>query len=94
VLPGAMPTFNFVEMLYGGQMPLWWTVVEADTTDIQFPIIPQIQGFSPLPSGTPLEMVVNRVLKPGASVDNFDFWDTYVRGSWKSWSTSKAPFVP
>jgi hypothetical protein len=92
-LPSAEPTFNFIEMIYQGSFPLWWTVVKADVTEVNFPPLAEIKGYSPLPPGAVVAMVVNRVLKPGASVDNFDFWDTWDKGSWKSWSKDTVGFV-
>ncbi len=94
----ALPTLNFVQMLAGagGAFPAWWTVVEAEVTDVTFPNLPQIQPtINPLQpfSGSAVMMQVNRVLKPGASVHNFDFWDIYDRSGWTSWSTDAVPFL-
>ena len=94
-LPSAAPTFNLVEMLIGPgyYFPAWSTVVEAQTQDVTFPNLPEIEGISPLPAGSAL-LKVNRVLKPGASADNFDFWDTWDRSSWKSWSSDGIVIMP
>ena len=94
-LPGAEPTFNFVEMLSGPgwYFPAWWTVVEADVQDITFPNLMEIQGINPFPPGN-LLMRVTRVLKPGASVHNFDFFDMYDAGGWQSWAMDGVEFSP
>jgi hypothetical protein len=94
VAPSTSPTFNFIEMMAGQQFPLWWTVVEADVMDVHFPNLPLIQGLYPLPPGSSIMLVVNRILKPGSTADNFDFWDTYDQSSWKSWSQNSRSFVP
>lgn len=94
--PSASPTFNFVEMLAGAPtyaFPAWWTVTAADTWAIDFPNLFEIQSINPFPA-TSLMMKVNRVLKPGASADNFDFWDTYDRSGWTSWSSDAVFFTP
>jgi len=97
--PSALPTFNFVQMLAGPgfYFPAWWTVVESEVTEVTFPNLPEISpGVSPLApfAGGPILMQVNRVFKPGASVHNFDFWDMYDVGSWKSWATNGVTFTP
>ncbi len=90
--PGAMPTFNYVEMSYQ-DFPVWWTIVKADDQDVDFPNLPVIEGINPFP-GPGHVLRLNRVLKPGVDVDNFDFWDMYDGGSWKSWATDAIPFDP
>jgi hypothetical protein len=90
--PSAMPTFNFIEMSVQ-QFPVWWTVIEASTQQVNFPNLLQIQGISPFPSTSAL-LTVTRILKPGVTVDNFDFWDTYDPLSWQSWSRSAVPIIP
>jgi len=62
--------------------------------DVHFPNLPLIQGLYPLPPGSSIMLVVNRILKPGSTADNFDFWDTYDQSSWKSWSQNSRSFVP
>ncbi len=86
--PSASPTFNFVEMLYSN-FPMWWTVVDAAAQDVTFPNLPMVEGITPWISPQTL-IRVNRVLKPGVTVDNFDFWDTYDTSSWQSWSWGTA----
>jgi hypothetical protein len=93
VAPSALPTFNFVEQLWNGTFPAWWTVVKAETQDVVFPNLLAIKGISPFPNGGTVNLVVNRVLKPGSSVDNFDFWDTYDRSTWKSWSRDQVTYL-
>jgi len=92
--PSTRPTLNFLEMLAGMEFPMWWTVVEADVESVTFPNLPLIQGLYPLPPGTSIMLVVNRILKPGSTADNFDFWDTYDQGSWQSWARNTRLFVP
>ena len=94
VKPSVLPTFNFVEMLWNGSFPVWWNVIEAETMDITFPNLLAIKGISPFPNMGTVNLVVNRVLKPGVSVDNFDFWDTYNRSGWKSWAKDQVSFTP
>jgi hypothetical protein len=94
--PGTAPTFNFVEMLAGAPQyafPAWWTVTAADTSEVNFPNLIEIHSINPFPTNA-LMMKVNRVLKPGASANNFDFWDTYDNSTWKSWSSDAAYFSP
>ncbi len=94
--PSVLPTFNFVQVLAGPgfYFPAWWTVIEAEVEEVTFPNLPEIEGISPLGpfAGSQLLLQVNRVLKPGASVHNFDFWDMYDVSSWKSWSTNGVTF--
>ncbi len=92
---GHLPTFNFVEMMmgWGNYFPAWWAVVEAETQHVQFPELPVDPGINPFLEGNAV-MFVHRVYKPGASADNFDFWDTYWTGTWQSWSSAVVPFTP
>ncbi len=92
---GYLPTFNFVEMLmgYGNYFPVWWAVVDALTTNVSFPNLPIDHGISPWVDGNAI-MMVHRVYKPGATADNFDFWDTWLKGGWTSWSSAGVPFTP
>jgi hypothetical protein len=94
VKASVLPTFNFVEMLWNGNFPVWWNVVEAETQLVIFPNLLAIKGISPFPNLGTVNLVLNRVLKPGVSVDNFDFWDTYDRSGWKSWASDQVSFVP
>jgi hypothetical protein len=94
VKASVLPTFNFVEMLWNGNFPVWWNVVEAETQLVIFPNLLAIKGISPFPNMGTVNLVLNRVLKPGVSVDNFDFWDTYDRSGWKSWASDQVSFVP
>ena len=93
-LPGHEPTFNFVEMMmgWGNYFPAWWHVVDAQTTDVTLPHLPTL-GIDPFLEGNAV-LFVHRVYKPGTTADNFDFWDTYQRGSWTSWATAQAIFTP
>ncbi len=83
-LPGALPTFNFIEIT-AFDFPVWWTVVEAQSQEVTYPNLMAIQGISPFISPSPL-LTVRRILKPGVTVDNFDFWDTYDPWDWQSWA--------
>ena len=93
--PGTLPTFNFIEMLGGpgNYFPVWWTVVDAQTQDIEYPNLPLNKGITPFLPGFHM-LMVHRVLKPGSTVDNFDFWDTYFRSEWSSWATAGVPIYP
>jgi hypothetical protein len=92
VAGGPLPTFNFIEMLYAGNFPAWWTVAAAESVSVDFPNLIEA-GVSPFP-GAGMTMKVNRVYKPGATVDNFDFWDTYDQSAWQSWAYDSVPFNP
>jgi hypothetical protein len=68
-------------------------VVEANTQDVAFPNLPADKSINPFLDGNAV-MFVHRVYKPGASADNFDFWDTWNKGTWTSWSSAVVPFTP
>ena len=95
--PSAEPTLQLVEMVAtspGGEFPLWWTVVDAKTTEIQFPDLLAIKNINPWVVPGQIFFRVNRILKPGTTVHNFDFWDFYDASEWKSWSRNGVFFQP